>query len=198
MEGFLNMMRREASRERSETANIRIGVVDGFNPATHAVRVRLQPEDQLTGWLPMAAAQAGGGWGVFAPPSIGDQVVLAIHDGDLDAPICVGVLPDDGRRPPGAASGEIWLMHASGSKVRLMADGTAEIAATTIKMVGNVTLTGNFTQVGAFAQTGGGITTAGNISAPTGTVAGLAVTINGADYAGHRHNETGVVTGTPI
>ena len=135
MEDLLNLMRRESARQGDASmARTRVGLVDGYNPELHAVRVRLQPEDLLTGWMPLAVAMAGTGWGVMSPPSPGDQILVHFQEGDGNVPIACGVIFSDARRPPSVPSGEIWLVHGSGSRVRLLSDGSIDVNGPTIRI----------------------------------------------------------------
>lgn len=135
MEALLNVMRREAMRSADAmVARSRVGIVDGYNPELHAVRVRIQPEDVLTGWMPIATAMAGSGWGVMAPPSPGDQMLVHFQEGAGDTPIACGVMFSDQRRPPAVPAGEIWLVHGSGSRVRLLTDGSIDVNGPTIRI----------------------------------------------------------------
>ena len=50
---------------------------------------------------------AGGRLGLSAAPRIGDTVVVAFVDGDLNGPVIIGALYDDQQHPPKAAPDEI-------------------------------------------------------------------------------------------
>src|SRR5713226_7811857 len=78
----------------------RFGTVTSFDPNTYAARVTLQPEGVLSGWLPVLSAWIGPGWGLVAPPSVGDQVLVLPHEGHADHGIIVGGAYSDRSRPP--------------------------------------------------------------------------------------------------
>ena len=85
MEGIRNAMRGEAERVQATYARLTMGLVDGVDPARHAVRVRLQPQDVLTGWLPVASVGVGAGWQVHWLPAIGTQVKVEFQEGGQGA-----------------------------------------------------------------------------------------------------------------
>jgi hypothetical protein len=61
IEKLRNQMRLESKRVDSTEANTRMGIVDGYDPSHYAVKVRIQPEDRLTGWMPLASPWVGNG-----------------------------------------------------------------------------------------------------------------------------------------
>lgn len=125
-----NAMRREALRARGQVAFIRPGVVDAYDPAKIAAKVRLQPDDTPTGWLPIGCAWIGNGWGLVAPPSPGDQVVVGFYEGSPQNGVVLARLFDNVNQPVrGVPSGELWLVHKSGSFFKLTNDGKASLNA---------------------------------------------------------------------
>ncbi|MDE2197912.1 MAG: phage baseplate assembly protein V [Rhodospirillales bacterium] len=136
MEQFLNVIKAQAAALDRSQAQPRFGVVASVDSSRYAARVRLQPEDVLTGWLPILAPWVGAGWGMACPPMTGDQVLVLAHEGDAGNGVIVGRSYSDTARCPGAPPGELWLMHASGSYLRLQNDGT-------IRAQGDVHIAGN-------------------------------------------------------
>lgn len=137
MQDALNAMRGEAERVLRGRASTRIGVVDAVDPARHAVRVRVQPNDLLTGWLPVATLAAGQGWGLHILPGVGQQVVVDFQEGGGEAGIVRGVLFSDRALPPGTAAGAWHLRHPQGGFIRLNPDGTVDVgnAAGTLRQL---------------------------------------------------------------
>ena len=123
MEGLQNRMRGEAERANSRRALVRLGIVSGYDPDRYAAKVRIQPEDFETGWLPISTPWSGDGWGLFCPPSPGDVAEVHFQEGGKEAGFVALRHFGDALRPLPAPSGEFWLVHASGSLVRLANDG---------------------------------------------------------------------------
>ena len=85
IDGILNIVRREVQRMMGLFAHPRVGIVDGYNPTNYCVRVRLQPGNQITGWLPILTMWGGNGWGMFCPPTPGDVVKVLFQEGGKEA-----------------------------------------------------------------------------------------------------------------
>lgn len=128
MEGLLNVVRREAYRAVARVAQPRIGLVSGYNPDTHAVKVRFQPEDAESGWIPLQSQATGNGWGMVSGPKIGDQVKVSFQEGDGEAGMVIGRVFSDKDRPPRVEAGETILRHEQGATIKLDKDGHITIA----------------------------------------------------------------------
>jgi hypothetical protein len=98
--------------------------VTSVDPAAGTVRVQLQPEGVLTGWLPLLSPWVGAGWGLSCPPSPGDQVLILPQEGDAEHGVVAGRAWSQDAASPPTPVGELWLTHGSGSYVRLLNDGT--------------------------------------------------------------------------
>lgn len=127
MERFLNALKAQAGALDQFVGQPRFGIVTSVDPSSATARVQLQPEGVLTGWLPVLSAWVGAGWGMVCPPSPGDQVLVLAQEGDAEHGIVVGRAFSDTQRPPAAPPGELWLMHKSGSFLKLANDGTLQI-----------------------------------------------------------------------
>lgn len=114
----------------SQLAQPRYGLVQSFDPATYTARVLIQPENELSGWLPVLTQWLGNGWGLFAPPSPGDQVKLVPQESFGQNYAIVGAAFSTVDRPLPAPSGEFWLVHAKGQFIKLLNDGTIFSAGT--------------------------------------------------------------------
>ena len=55
MAGLQNAIRLQALRAMSDLATSRVGLITSFDPGAWAVRVALQPDGFLSGWLPLAS-----------------------------------------------------------------------------------------------------------------------------------------------
>jgi len=146
-------------------AQPRFGTVTSVDPDTATARVLLQPEAVLSGWLPVLSPWIGAGWGMSCPPSPGDQVLVLAQEGDAEHGVIIGRAFSAVAAPPGALAGELWLVHATGSFVKLLNNGTVQIQ-------GNVTITGD-------------VKATGNISDAHGKLADLR-----AHYNLHRHTDS--------
>jgi hypothetical protein len=119
-------MNAQAARRDHRRAQPRFGTVSSFDPASFTARVTIQPEGVVSGWLPVLVPWVGAGWGMAAPPCPGEQVLVLWQEGDAEHGVIVGRAWSDRMPPPGAPAGELWLVHKSGSCLKLHNDGTIE------------------------------------------------------------------------
>ncbi|MBO4120292.1 phage baseplate assembly protein V [Cupriavidus gilardii] len=134
MQTFRNQMALASRLAAGDVAEARAGIVRSYDPDSGTARVefvdRSHPEDDaepfLSGWLPVTSPWVGNGWGMDAPPSVGDQVEVKFFGGDIENGYVCGRLYSDADRPPGAPSGEFWLVHKSGQYLKFLNDGTIE------------------------------------------------------------------------
>jgi phage baseplate assembly protein gpV len=136
MERFLNIIKAHAESLDSATGQPRFGIVTSVDTNSGCARVTLQPEGVLSGWLPILSPWAGAGWGLVCPPSPGDQVMVLAQEGDAEQGVIVGAAFSTAQLPPAAPVGEFWLLHSSGSSIKLQNDGT-------IRMNGNLYVNGD-------------------------------------------------------
>lgn len=180
MSSMLNAMHAAAARQSGDRAATRLGTVSSYDPGAYCVKVLLQPEGTETGWLPIKSAWVGNGWGLFAPPSIGDQVEVQFQEDGGEAGLAGGRLYNDEDRPLPVPSGEFWIVHESGSLLKFKNDGTVELASAAamavtapggLNIVANVVITGtlvnNGKNVGSTHTHGGVETGGGTTGAPT-------------------------------
>ena len=143
MDLLINAFKGVAGQSAGAYGQPRIGVVTSFDPQTYSARLRIQPEDTLTGWLPILAIWAGAGWGLACPPAPGDQVVMIGQEGDTQQGIILGRLWSAKTMPPAAPSGALWLVHGSGSCIKLNEDGSIESTAPNWVHHGNLQVSGD-------------------------------------------------------
>ena len=124
MRELLNAQRMHAllAVQNAET-RCRYGLVDSYDPNFYTVKVLIQPEGTLSGWLPLTADWIGNGWGIFSPPSIGDLVVVEYPDGAPDDGFVSKRFFTDKDRPLNVPSGELWIVHKNGAFLKLTNDG---------------------------------------------------------------------------
>jgi hypothetical protein len=124
---FLNALKAQAGALDAARGQPRFATVVSVDPARHAARVALQPEGVISGWFPVLSPWVGAGWGMAVPPEPGQQVLVLPQDGEGEHGVVVGGAWSDASASPGAPVGEIWLVHQSGSFVKLQNDGTVRV-----------------------------------------------------------------------
>lgn len=129
MQGMLNAMRLQAMLEGQSHISSRLATVSNTDPANYSAKVMIQPENIESGWLPIATPWVGNGWGIFAPPSAGDVVIITFQEEDFSAGIITQRLFTDNARPLNVPSGEFWLVHQSGSLLKFHNDGSVELTS---------------------------------------------------------------------
>ncbi|WP_284944568.1 phage baseplate assembly protein V [Acidisoma cladoniae] len=155
MEGWLNAMRAQAAVMAGAIGQVRCGIVQNVDPSTYCAKVSLQPEDVLTGWLPIASAWVGAGWGLVTPPTPGQQVLVLAQEGHAEHGLIIGGLFSIAAKPPQAPTGELWMVHATGSFLKLQNDGSIAGHATVWTLTGDIHLTGNLVASGDISDKGG-------------------------------------------
>jgi phage baseplate assembly protein V len=171
-------------------ADPKMGLVSGYDPARYAIKVQFLPDGTITGWIPLGALWVGAGWGLYAPPSIGDEVEVIFNEGDGAAGVAGLKFFNDDDQPLSVTSGEFWLVHKSGAFLKLFnagglafsdgagatltmnGDGTMTSQATAWTHMGNMTVEGILTAttdvVGAGKHLASHVHTGGTISGDTG------------------------------
>lgn len=99
------------------------GIVSSLDTANYCAKVRLQPDDIETGWLPVLSQWVGGGWGMFSPPKVGTQVMVLFSEANPEVGAIAGQVFSDAMRPLDCPEGELWLVHADGATVKLLNGG---------------------------------------------------------------------------
>jgi phage baseplate assembly protein gpV len=127
MQRFFNALKAQAASLDQGVGQPRFGIVTSVDPDRAAARVALQPEGVITGWLPVLSAWVGAGWGMACPPSPGDQVFVLAQEGHSESGVIVGRAWSDQARAVAPPVGECWLVHSSGSFVKLVNDGTVQV-----------------------------------------------------------------------
>ena len=143
MDNFLNLMKGHASQLDQGWAQPRLATISSVDQATFTARVTIQPENVLSGWLPVASAWIGAGWGMACLPTPGDQVLVLWQEGDAEHGIIVARLWSNSAMPPAAPVGEFWLVHKSGSFIKLLNDGSIESSGSNWNHNGDLHVSGN-------------------------------------------------------
>ncbi len=201
MEDLKNLIRREIALYLTGRATTRIGLVDSYDPNTHAAKVRFQPENTLSGWIPIGAAATGNNFGVHFAPNIEDQVMVHFLEGEHEAGVIGMRLYSDQDRPLPVPAGEMWIVHKTGSGLTLKGDGSTNITAhglmqttvgdgATSDITGDVTTTisgSNATTAASHTVTGDLTVSADNaisLSAPSTAIDGSASVSDGLAVTG--------------
>ncbi len=137
MERFVNAIKGHADALLQSQSQPRFGTITSVDPSTGTVRLALQPEGVLSGWLPVLSPWVGNGWGMVCLPAPGDQAFVLAQEGAAEHGVVVGRIFSSQQRPPIAASGEFCLVHQSGSYIKLLNDGTVQIGGD-LHVTGNV------------------------------------------------------------
>jgi hypothetical protein len=122
-------VRQEAQMATVHQSLKRDGVIQNYDPVRGAVRVLIQPEGILTGYIPLTSPWVGNGWGMVCGPSIGDVVEIDFLQGSKDSGVAGNRYFNAQCKPPPAPSGEFWLVHKSGSFIKLTNDGDIILSA---------------------------------------------------------------------
>ena len=155
MRQILNVMRAQAGMTGQGKAASRLGLVTAYDPGTYSVKVQFQPDMAETGWIPLGALATGPGYGIYAAPVIGEQIVVAFQDGDRDAGVAEQRFFDNDNPPAPVPSGEIWILHKTGAFFKLTNDGKASFsdahgATVALNGDGTISSTGTWTHTGGF------------------------------------------------
>ena len=147
MRHFLNSVKATAQMA-NQGLNTRQGTISGYDPSTYSVKVMIQPDGVLTGWIPLKSLWIGNGWGLFSPPSIGDAVEINYQEADGFGGSVGLRFFNDQDRPLPCPSGEFWLVHKSGASFKSTNDGRLTLtdpSGTVLNLTndGNVNITGN-------------------------------------------------------
>ncbi|KVQ85578.1 hypothetical protein WK07_04610 [Burkholderia multivorans] len=154
LKALASAVRGQAAIERSNTAHSRYAIVRSVDPNSYSVKVELQPDSVLTGWIPVKSQWVGSGWGLASLPTVNQLVVVDPIEGFNDAWVVSGYLYNDSERPPTSAVGEVRLVHENGSYLRLTNDGKVGINGQAEVDVGGPTI--NIQATGNVAVNAGG------------------------------------------
>ena len=127
MDRLFNALKAQAAMLDSRVGQPRFGIITSVNTGNATARVAMQPENVITGWLPVLSPWTGVNQGIVCPPAPGDQVLVIPQEGDGEQGVIVGRAFSDQQPPPPAPAGELWIVHRSGSSIRLLDDGTVHI-----------------------------------------------------------------------
>jgi phage baseplate assembly protein gpV len=132
-EAFSNFVHREVLRVLHRQTRRTPVVVDSYDPATHAVKVRLMPDSVddndpvVTGWISLHPLQTGNQFGWHMPPNIGDPGWVEFHEDDREAGQFVSATFND-KFPPVSVEGGEWLYKNKwGALINFKKDGSVTV-----------------------------------------------------------------------
>lgn len=183
-----NLIRQESMKAMAAKKSVSLGVVTGYDPVNFIATVELYPADEdsqslETGWIPVFSPMVGNGWGIFAPPNIGDIVEVNYQEGSQQNAY-VGLRSFTNLSPPlPVPSGELWLVHKTGAAIKLTNNGILSIFSTV-----EIDITAPIVKVNSPSVS------LGNLSdSLTGLMNDIAISV----YNTHTHNYTDGVTDSP-
>lgn len=192
MQHILNQVRLQAELANTNVAKTRIGLVDSYDQNTYSCKVNLQPDNTLTGWLPILSPWVGNGWGMFAPPTIGDLVEVQFIEGDIESGMLCQRFYNDSDRPLPVPAGELWLFHKSGAYLKFTNDG--KVTVNSALEIDATAPTINLTATSAVNVVAPAI----NLGASGQSLLGLVTSAFMSIFNGHNHNDPqGSVSGPP-
>ena len=129
MDALQNTLRLQQAIQGSYQGQARHGLVTAVDPTNHAVKVSLQPEGIVTGWLPDPGV-ACAGLRICCPCEVGTQVLTVPVEGDAEHPVIVARIFDTVMSPPISPAtgqpvqpGEIGFFLSSGNYLHLSTKG---------------------------------------------------------------------------
>lgn len=107
----------------------RTGTITSYDPANGMVKVAIQPEGRESNWMKLDCPGVGNGWGVQIGPQIGDEVTVSFDSSDPNLGKVTARHTNSLNLPMPVPSGEIWLVHESGSLLKFNTDGSVTLSA---------------------------------------------------------------------
>lgn len=198
MNHLMNMMAMRAQQSMGSFAGTRQGLISAYDPKEYAIKVSLQPTGEETGWIPLGTPWAGNGFGFAAGPMIGAEVEVDFDSGTIGVGMAGSQFYNNEDRCPGPPSGELWIVHQSGSLLKFLNSGAVVIqdkSGTVFSLNGNGTSThtaSNGMTINANMQNNGNFQSSGSVKDQNGAHGSLGdLRIK---YNGHKHS--GVQTGS--
>ena len=198
MNQLLNIMAMRSAMAQSMFTGTRQGIITAYDPKEYAIKVSLQPTGEETGWIPLSSPWVGNGYGFAAGPMIGAEVEVNFDSGTVGVGMAGGQFYNNEDRCPGPPSGELWIVHQSGSMLKFLNSGKIVIqdsAGTAINLNGDGTRTDNASggvTIVANIQNNGNFQSSGFVKDQNGAHGSLGELR--IKYNGHKHD--GVQSGS--
>lgn len=126
---LLNAQKGAAQQAAQGRASTRHGTISSYDPNAYAVKVILQPDNEVTGWIPLKSPWIGNGWGLFCGPSVGDAVEVDYQEDDAGVGSVGWRFFNDADRPLAVPSGEAWIVHKDGAYLKFLNGGDVSLHA---------------------------------------------------------------------
>lgn len=199
-----NTLHQIAADNAAAIAQPCIGIIQSVDPLRHLARVTVQPDNVLSGWLPLATPVIG--WQML--PAIGSQAVIVPRDGDKRNGVIVAYAYSNPNPPPQVPNAigtggtpnasntpmsgtESVLTGPSGAALRFCADGSVYIKAA-LHLDGPLIVNGPITSThGDITTQAGNITASGDLNDYSGTRG----TVDALRTAYDAHKHSGVQSG---
>lgn len=134
-DGLQNLIRREVARCMARFAHPVAGIISSFDPVTQSVKVRYQPEDTLSGWIPLNTPGGGASGftaGIAIGPHVGQALIIGFLEGDRESPFVMARMFTDSEIPPAAGEGDIRIRHESGTRINFGIGSIAIVEASAL------------------------------------------------------------------
>jgi phage baseplate assembly protein V len=171
MDDFVNGVKRHAAQMDTSRAHGQMGIVVSYDPATATAKVNLQPENVISGWLPVLYPTVAASGGVISPPYTGQQVFVNYEGGSKGSGVVMGGIYSDQSVPPNGATGmpvqsgefaviygnSLFHMLANGNIVFKAGNNTMTLSPNGLNIniqTGQINVTSNIMQTGSHTSTG--------------------------------------------
>lgn len=151
---LLNAIKLHAASLDGQVSSTHYGKIVSVGPDGVSAKVRIMPDNVLTGWLPVGSVSVGAN-SIISPPNIGDMVELTPHEGDGENWVVTGRIFSTASPAPKSpatgnaiAPGEVAIITGSGSYLHFAADGNVwGKAAVKWTLIGDLHVTGEIFDV---------------------------------------------------
>jgi phage baseplate assembly protein V len=146
----------QADTERRLANMVRVATITAVDPGSGRARVSFG-QDAESAWLPFPSPRAGA-IQIWAPPSVGEQVVVACQSGDTAQGMIVASLASGGSPAP-SGDGGAFVVEIGGSRFEITGDAiTLTCGGTVVEMTaGGVAIIGDVQITGALAVDGASV-----------------------------------------
>ena len=147
MTGWIDALTLHATMAAGNTAVARHATVTATDASSHAVRVAVQPEGVVSGWIPdpgLACASLR----IACPTEVGTQVLIVPVEGDAEHPVIVARVFDAVTIPPVSPAtgkpvqpGEVGIFLEGGAFLHM--SGNATTIGGALSVMGTITASGD-------------------------------------------------------